>query len=755
MVMDNDINCLNFKGLLAYLKKSIGPQAVDRVTEGLINNPEYRVRDKRDPGRITPLTLAHLTDSAYWVSNECSLKLLGNVNLVVEADNPLFTAGIGAVEAGLSGSALFAGKVMGPSALVRQAARINGRFNRTKDVVVTRNEPESVMIELHYRDGFRVTQDVCNWNLGIYTGLARLSGVRQVTSEETRCVLRGDSCCEFHLRWKKAGALKRVLRSALTWLVRSDIRQMIDEHAATLNERDQLIRQLVRSEEKYRTLFEDSMEAMNLTQNGRIRDVNPAWLALHGYASKAEVLGMDVLDVIHPDDHGILTTRRRQWPDVAERMFQTRDLCKDGTVIAVEVYSTRIVIAGEAMILATIRDVSAIRKAEKEREQLELRLQRSEKMQAIGTLAGGVAHDLNNILSGIVSYPELILMQLPEGDDLRGPIQTIHETGKKAAAIVQDLLTMARRGVSVSETVDLNRLIESYLASPEHGKMLDYHSLVTVQLQLEADPGYLVGSSVHLNKTVMNLISNSAEAMPDGGTIRLATANCKLAQPIFGYEEVPPGRYVTMTVADTGTGIDPNDLHRIFEPFYTKKKMGRSGTGLGMSVVWGTVRDHKGYIDARSIPGQGTTFTLYFPMPDRAVDLHADDEAERAWKGNGESILVVDDNREQREIAARILSELGYRVETAPSGESAVETLSTKSVELVILDMIMDPGMDGLETYRKIRELRPDQKTLIVSGFSETDRVREAQRLGAGRYVRKPYDIHTIADAVRDSLSSR
>jgi len=458
------------------------------------------------------------------------------------------------------------------------------------------------------------------------------------------------------------------------------------------------------------------------------------------------------LAVIHPDDHQRLTDRRQQWPNITDRRFQLRDLRKDGTVIDVEVYSTRIAIAGEPMILATVRDISAVRKAEREREELELRLQRSEKMQAIGTLAGGVAHDLNNILSGLVSYPELILMQLPAEDDLRGPIQTIHESGKRAAAIVQDLLTMARRGVSVSETVDLHRVIENYLDSPEHAKMLEYHSRVTIQRELNADPSCLNGSAAHLNKTVMNLIYNAAEAMPDGGAVRVATGNCRLDRPINGYEEIAPGTYVTLTVADTGTGIAPDDLHCIFEPFYTKKKMGRSGTGLGMSVVWGTVRDHGGYIDAQSAPGQGTTFTLYFPILATQAVAQADEGGPEPRKGNGEIILVVDDNRQQRQIADQILTALGYTVDTVPSGEAAIDYLKKKPADLVILDMIMDPGMDGLETYRRIRKIHPAQKTLIASGFSESDRVREAQRLGAGHYIRKPYTIQTIASAVHDSL---
>ena len=753
MLMQKDINCINFKGLFAYIEQELGATAIDTITHGLVDNPEFQVQDKLNPERLVAVERRHLVDSAYWVSNAFSLQLLGNVHQVIQDPNPLFVAGVGAVKTGLSKSALFAGRLLGPSALVRQMARINSRFNHTKDVVVIRHEPRMVRVELHYHDQFEVTADVCNWNLGIYTGMVSAAGGRRPRSQEVRCVLRGDPCCEFHLTWKSDDWLKRMIRGPLVRLLRDDINEMMVEHEATLTERDQLISQLVRSEEKYRTLFEDSMEAMTVSRGGRIADVNPAWLALHGYTDKEEVVGRDVLTFIHPEDRPIFTRRRQTRPDKSERIFCIRDLRRDGSYVEVEVYSTRITVTGEAMILTTIRDITLIRKAERERAQLELRLQRVEKMEAMATLVGGVAHDLNNILSGIVSYPELLLMQIPEDSPMRSAVETIHDTGKRAAAIVQDLLTMARRAVVVTEVVDLNAVIANYLKSPEHRKMLSIHSDVAVLRELAPDVWHISGSPVHLNKTVMNLVSNAAEAMPDGGVIRIATENCTVDRQVAGYDKIEPGHYVRMTVSDNGIGIAPEDLHRIFEPFYTKKKMGYSGTGLGMSVVWGTVKDHNGFIDARSRPGKGTTFTLYFPMTEASLAPTDDEPLLEGYRGEGESILVVDDNLQQREIAHKILSELGYRVETVPSGEAALDWLKTRSVDVVILDMIMDPGIDGLETYRRLIAIHPGQKTLIASGFSETDRVRKAQRLGAGAFVRKPYAIHTIARAVKDLLT--
>ncbi|MBL0715191.1 MAG: response regulator [Desulfosarcina sp.] len=405
-------------------------------------------------------------------------------------------------------------------------------------------------------------------------------------------------------------------------------------------------------------------------------------------------------------------------------------------------------------VRGSARDITERWRARKEKERLEGMLERARKMEAVGTLAGGVAHDLNNILSGIVSYPDLLLMDLPPDSPLRKPIKTIQESGQKAAAIVQDLLTMARRGVSVTEVVNFNDVMAEYLDSPAFAKLTSYHPDIVIRAKPAENLPNIMGSSVHLFKTLMNLVSNAAEAMPDGGTVTITSANQHVDKPIKGYDVVAEDDYVVLTVEDTGTGISEKDQTRIFEPFYTKKVMGRSGTGLGMSVVWAAVKDHHGYIDLSSEVGAGTTVTLYFPVTRAEAKPEASQRMIENYRGNGESILVVDDVKEQRVIAAEMLDRLGYRVATVPSGEAALRYLSDHPAHLVILDMIMPPGMDGLETYRKILEIHPQQKAIIASGFSESGRVKRAQRLGAGAYVRKPYVLETIGLAVRAELNA-
>jgi signal transduction histidine kinase/ActR/RegA family two-component response regulator len=397
-------------------------------------------------------------------------------------------------------------------------------------------------------------------------------------------------------------------------------------------------------------------------------------------------------------------------------------------------------------------EITERKQAESERIKLQDQLQRAEKMEAIGMLAGGVAHDLNNILSGLVSYPEMILMDLPADSPLRKSIRIIHKSGKKAATIVEDLLTMARRGVAVSEIVNLNHVIRDYLQNPEHRSLLAYHSHVQVELQLAPDLFNISGSQIHLSKTIMNLVSNAAEAMPSGGKVVLSTENLYVDKPIRGYDQVVEGDYVVLTVTDSGAGIKPEDQERIFEPFYTKKVMGRSGTGLGMAVVWGTVKDHHGYIDMQSAEDFGTTFRLYFPVSREDPSEQRISHCVEDYQGDGETILVVDDVEEQRIIATALLQKLGYNVTAVSGGEEALSHLKEQPFDLLLLDMIMDPGMDGLDTYKSILKFHPHQKAIIASGFSETERVRQAQELGAGEYVKKPYTLEKLALAVKAEL---
>lgn len=387
-----------------------------------------------------------------------------------------------------------------------------------------------------------------------------------------------------------------------------------------------------------------------------------------------------------------------------------------------------------------------------EHQKLLDRLNRAEKMEALGTLAGGVAHDLNNVLGVQVGYSELLVKKLSAGSPLRNYANNILQSSLKSAAIIQDLLTLTRRGVAISEVTNLNQIIASSLSSPEFGKLKGYHPGVRLWTHLDEELFNIKGSPVHLGKMLINLISNAAEAISDMGEVVITTENRYLDCPIQGYDEMKEGDYAVLSVSDTGGGISDQDRAKMFEPFYTKKVMGRSGTGLGLTVVWGTVKDHHGYIDVHSEEGKGSTFTLYFPVCGGHAVKKDDILSTEAYAGRGEIILVVDDVMEQRNMAMSMLESLGYRVLAVAGGEEAVAYIEKESVDLILLDMIMDPGIDGLETYRRILKINPNQKAVVVSGFSETDQVRKTMKMGAGEFVRKPYTLEKIGLAIRREL---
>jgi PAS domain S-box-containing protein len=503
------------------------------------------------------------------------------------------------------------------------------------------------------------------------------------------------------------------------------------------------------SEKKFRSFFDLSPQAIALSdiETGKLVDVNNMLCVLSQY-SREEIIGKTATELgfYSEDDRAEFLRILQTSGEVRE--FKMDFTAKDGSIFNGVMFSKIIQAAGKRLILTIFLDIT-------EQQRLEAQLHLAKKMEAIGTLAGGVAHDLNNILSGIVSYPDLILMDLPEESPLRKPILTIKKSGERAAAIVQDLLTLARRGVVAIEVTNLNHIISSYLNSPECEKLKEFHPGVTIESDLERNLFNIMGSPLHLLQTIMNLASNAAEAIPDSGNVFISTKSRYIDKPIRGYDDVKEGDYVILTVSDSGVGMTPEDIERIFEPFYTKKVMGRSGTGLGMAVVWGTVKDHRGYIDVQSEEGKGTTFTIYFPVTRKEIAGKKEALPAEEYMGKGESILVVDDAEEQREIASGILKKLGYSVTSVASGEEAVDYLKDNSADLLVLDMIMDPGIDGLESYKRILELHPDQKAIIASGFSETKRVKEAQRLGAGQYIKKPYTLENIGLAVKGELEKK
>ncbi|WP_458776644.1 hybrid sensor histidine kinase/response regulator [Desulforhopalus sp. 52FAK] len=468
----------------------------------------------------------------------------------------------------------------------------------------------------------------------------------------------------------------------------------------------------------------------------QIKDANSMAESMIG-AAKGDIVGCQCQDYVfgaNKDNCPMLLH-----PDKKNQQGEYTLICPKGTDLPILKTVSRIELEGEPHFLEAFLDMS-------EKKRLEEQLERAQKMEAIGLLAGSVAHDLNNILSGLLSYPELILMKVDESDPLRKPLETIKRSGEKAAVIVQDLLTLAQQNIVVKQPVDISIVVQDFLASPEFERLIASHSGVHITTSIEKELMLIEGSPVHLSKVAMNLIFNAVEAIPEKGSVKITFENGHIDGPISGYETVLEGNYVILTVQDDGTGIPPENISRIFEPFYSRKILGNSGSGLGMAIVWNAVKDHQGYIEVESVLGIGTTFKVYLPATERVVSNLDTPKEGQLTMGQGQTILVVDDLEEQREIASSMLEYLNYSVDVAINGESAIDIIKQKQFDLILLDMIMEPGIDGLETYRRIKEITPNQKVILISGYSDPNCLESLKELGLRTNIKKPYSLNDLAE---------
>ncbi len=396
------------------------------------------------------------------------------------------------------------------------------------------------------------------------------------------------------------------------------------------------------------------------------------------------------------------------------------------------------------------KEKNELKKSQEREKELQDKLSRSQRLESLGLLAGGVAHDLNNLLGPVVGYPDLILQKFNGDQASYRMIEIIRESAKKAAGVIQNLLTLGRRGSFNVETVYLNEIIESYIDDAGFEDLQNRCANLIIEKELDADVWPILGSVSHLTQVIMNLAINAVEAMENGGILTVKTERVRVTEAIDGYETIPSGEYTKLTVMDTGKGIDLKKLGRIFEPFYTSKSLERSGSGLGLAVVYGVIKDLKGLVDVKNRMNGGAKFELYFP-PMLIEKKKKRESTVKDFTGN-EKILVVDDVKEQRELATIVLQSLGYSTDDVINGHKALKYLETNDVDLVILDMIMEENFDGLDTYKAILKINPKQKCIIASGFSESERVKEALSLGAGNYVAKPYTLDSIGKAIREEL---
>ncbi|MCP4724661.1 MAG: response regulator, partial [bacterium] len=337
-------------------------------------------------------------------------------------------------------------------------------------------------------------------------------------------------------------------------------------------------------------------------------------------------------------------------------------------------------------------------------------------------------------------------------DPFRPKIESIKNSGRRAAELVQDLLTMARGGIVNLETVNLNDIIAEFLGSTEVRQMKTAKPGIIVDIGLEPFLKNIECSKIQMLKVLYNLFVNAVEALPVDGRIYISTSSRTIKSSVKGYDDIPSGDFVILSVSDTGIGIIEDDIPYIFEPYFSKKVLGRSGSGIGLSVVWNVIKNLDGYIDVRSESDIGTVFDLYIPASFEKRDSTDDIPEIDEFYGNGETILLIDDEPEQREIGVFLLSKLNYKPCESASGEEGVEFLKNNKVDLILIDMLLGSGIDGLETFKKTLEIEPEQKAIIVSGFSGSEKIKQAQELGAKGFIRKPYTIKEIGEKIKEVL---
>ncbi len=525
----------------------------------------------------------------------------------------------------------------------------------------------------------------------------------------------------------------------------------INDMATAIQQREEALRD---NELKYRELVENTNNlVLCLDQELRISYANHSLARLSGI-DEGQAIGTHFSDCILAADWPEVETTLRAWCSCQDASGSLECRSQDGNgethylLLAFNLHYARGTLSDISIIG---HDVTIRHQIENQRKELEEKQQRSQKMELLGLMAGGVAHDLNNILAGIINLPEIMLLTLDKNDELHHSLQSIKQSGERAAAVVADLLTIARGSVAAREPLALNQLIEDYLATPEFKRLCELHPDVAFRFSPADQLRSCVCSRTHIEKALMNLVINAFEAIHGEGLVEVATASLSADEIAVLTAELTPGDYVSIVVRDSGSGISAEDLQRIFEPFFSKKGLGRSGTGIGLSVVWNSIREHGGTVLVDSSPA-GTQFRILLPVSGAAAELPAQPDEGQDLQGQGERVLVVDDEDILREIAVNMLRILGYRATAVNCGEKALEYLEQNEVELVILDMQMDPGMNGQQTYSLIHQRNPRQKALIATGFSSSEAVGRTIEEGAAGFIQKPYSLQGFGRAVRAAL---
>ncbi|MBW2095761.1 MAG: PAS domain S-box protein [Deltaproteobacteria bacterium] len=514
-----------------------------------------------------------------------------------------------------------------------------------------------------------------------------------------------------------------------------------------ITDRKRAEKALRQSEERYRSLVENTLDGYFISEipSFRILFVNQRACDLFGYTME-EALNLSLWDTIVPEDHTLIQERLKKRME-KERLEQESTFYmgkrKDGSTFRAEVASSIVMFQEQPALQGIIKDVT-------EQKRLEQQLQQAQKMEAIGTLAGGVAHDFNNLLQAILGYTQILTMGKHENDPELMKLEQIEKSAMRASELTQQLLAFSRKVESKLRPVDLN------LEVKQVQKLLKrtIPKMISIELHLQEDLQVVNADPAQVEQVMMNLAVNARDAMPEGGKLIIETENVLFdEQYCKTHPGAVPGQYVCLSITDTGHGMDQATVDHIFEPFYTTKEVGK-GTGLGLSMVYGIVKSHRGYIMCYSEPGEGTTFKIYLPaVESESREQKAEPEKEAEIKGGEETILLVDDEELLRDIGKEILEEFGYTVCTASDGETALKQYSEKKdeISLVILDLMM-PVMGGKQCLEQILAMDPDAKVVIASGYSVNGPTRTTLEAGAMGFIKKPFELKQMLKVVREVL---
>ncbi len=506
-----------------------------------------------------------------------------------------------------------------------------------------------------------------------------------------------------------------------------------------ITDRIQAKKDLRSSEEKYRLLVENAKDAIFIVQDGRIKFANQMAKQM------GNDLGVDLdrvpfANYIHPDDRDLVLERykRRIKGEKLPDTYPFRLVAQDDQVMWVEVNAVQINWDGKPATLNFLRDITLQRK-------LERQLQLSQKMEAVGTLAGGVAHDFNNLLMGIQGRTSLMLLETDPIHPHFEHLKEIENYVKRAAKLTKQLLGFARGGKYVVKPTDVNDLIEK--SSQMFGRT---KKEITIYKKYHDQIWTVEIDRSQIEQVLLNIFVNAWQAMPAGGDLYIQTKNEILDENLAGAYGVRPGKYVAISITDTGIGMDGKTLKRVFDPFFTTKDKER-GTGLGLASAYGIIQNHDGMIIPESEKGRGATFHIYLPATEKLViDEQKDDQ--KILVGT-ETILLVDDEEMIIDVGAQVLKKLGYEVLTARDGKEAIEVYqqNRQKVAMIILDLIM-PEMGGGETYDRLKEIDPKVKVLLSSGYSLDGQATEILNRGCNGFLQKPFSIRDLSQKLRQII---